>query len=114
MATKLYGYGEHAIATNDDFDIQCIRLDEPRAGLLTVGLTFNGFDGNFTLKSRRRGSSQAFKAQSYVLQDGTLSSSAISADTTVQVDATGKDIRITSANRTTGTASLGFDVADEA
>lgn len=112
MATSLFGYGPFAIITNDDFDLKAVG-SETRPQLLTLGLEFGTFDGTVTVKTRRQGSSDTFVTQSYVKPDLTGAATAISANTVVQVDATGKDVRITTAARSTGTLTVGLHLSDE-
>jgi hypothetical protein len=113
MATSLTGYGPFSITTNDDFDLKALGIDGSKAVLLTIGLKFGTFDGNVTIKSRRRNSSDSFVTQSYVRPDGSVVSTALAADTVVQVDATGKDIRLTTASSSTGTLTAGIDVVND-
>jgi len=121
MATTLLGYVAqqgppvvpHSITTNDDYDVACVRVDNISA-LLTIGLEIaGGYDGNITVKSRRRGSNDSFVNQSYVKPDGSLGTTTINASTVIQIDATGKEIRLTTAARTVGTATAGFDVTTQ-
>src|SRR6266568_7958778 len=106
MATKLYGYGPNNVSVNDDYDLQCLNNTRGRREVLLVGFKKNNaFDGTITIKSRTRGSAEAFVAQAYTKQDGSSAVAAIAAaalDSTYVVDATNKDIRLTTAVRTVG------------
>jgi hypothetical protein len=106
MSTTLNGYGPHLITTNDDFPLAAVRVDSARPVLLTITLIFGTFDGTVTIKSRGRDSAGTFSTQAYVKPDGSVASAAITADTTVQIDVSGKEIELTTASRTTGTLTV--------
>lgn|SRR3990167_5515224 len=110
MATTLLGYGPHTIAANDDYDVACVKGRPGRSKRLVIGLNVTA--GNFVIKSRATGGDEDFATQSYTKQDETVAAAAISADATVWVDATGKDIRLTGAGGSAGT--LKFQMISEA
>lgn len=95
MSTSLYGYGPHIITADGDYDLKCVG-DETRPQLATISLAFGAHTGNVTIKSKKMRSTVAsFAAQAYVKQDGTVGTTALAADALAQVDATGKDLRLT-------------------
>ena len=112
MSTSLYGYGPHSITTNDDYDLKAVGA-ETRPQLLTIGLEYGTYDGNVILKTRRQGSSDTFITQAYAKPDATVATAALTANTNVQLDVTGKDVRLTTAGRTTGTLTVGLHLSDE-
>lgn len=106
MATTLYGLGPHSITTNDDFDLAAGAGEPGHDTDVTLHLEFGTFDGNVTVKSRGRGSGGTFVTQSYVKPDETVAAAALAATTVVRVKTTGKNLRLTTAARTTGTLTL--------
>ena len=109
MSTTLFGYGPHSIAADGDYDVACVGGRPGRTKILTIGLDRTG--GTFSIKSRKAGSTDDFAAQGYTNQAGTVVTTDLTADAAVQVDCTGKDIRITGSATSVGT--LKFDIASE-
>lgn len=113
--SRLTGYGPHEITTDGDYDIACIVVDGNRPTLDTISLDWGTFDGDVTFKTRKRGSDADFEVQSYVESDGSVAVAALSGptDKTVQIDVTGKDLRITTNGRSMGTLLVEHDVATD-
>jgi hypothetical protein len=112
MSQSLYGYGPHSITSDDDYDLKCVGT-ETRPQLLTIGLEFGTYDGNVTVKTRKQGSSESWKTQAYAKDDFSTSAAAVTANQDLQIDVTGKDVRLTTAGRSTGTLTVNLHLSNE-
>ena len=111
--TRLYGYGPHTVAANDDYDIACVGA-ETRPQLLTIGLHFGTSPASVAITSRAHGGADAFVSQAYIKPDGTTATAALSGtDTHVQIDCTGKDIRLTTTGGNANAMTWRFGLSSE-
>ena len=88
----LLGYGPHTLAASNDYYLKCVGGGPKRRRTLTVSVNRTAGAIQFFSKLEGAGADFALEAQEYTPGSGTEASSALSADTTVQIDATGKQI----------------------
>lgn len=91
----LLGYGPHTLAASNDYHVKCVGGGPKRRRKLIVGI--NRTAGTIQPKSKLEGAGSAFslESQEYTKADGTEASSALSADATIEIDATGKQVVLT-------------------
>ena len=107
----LLGYGPHTLAVSNDYYVACAKGAPGRAKKLIVSINRTAGTIKPMSKVESAGSDVALENQEYTPGSGTEASSALSADTTITIDATGKQIVL----RTDGSfaGDVEFDVQRE-
>lgn len=115
MTTRLTGYLGNTIQADDTYILAMI---DPQAKWTkaVVSLTRNAaYDGVITVQSRPVGSTAPFVTQSYTTKAGAIASATLGAATDqIDIDATGKEIALSSAGRTVGSMTVNVAAQNEA
>lgn len=102
------GYGPHVLVASNDYRVRCLGGAPGRTKKLVVSVNRTAGTLSFLSKGETADSDVALEAQSYTDATGATAATAVSADKTVTIDATGKQIVV----RTDGsfTGDVQFDV----
>ena len=90
----LTGYGPHTLAASNDYLCACLGGGAKRTKRLTVAVNRTAGSLSFLSKGENAAAAVALEAQSYTDAALANAATAISADKTVSIDATGRQIVI--------------------
>jgi hypothetical protein len=115
MSTRLTGYLNNTIQADDTYILAMIDPQSKWTKAVISLTRIAAYNGVITVQSRPMGSSAAFTTQSYTTSAGASSVATLgAADTQIDIDATGKEIALSSTGRTAGSMTVNVGVQNEA